>query len=397
MNRTITIILLIVTLTAGTALRLIPYEVKQRTPDEIVYTNYANLLVEKGPAVIKEIVRSYNADKAVWIYPPPIRIAYTYMVAALGGVRVSRAASIISLFILALIGIRFFNIWVTAIALLFMAVSPMELTIAQRVWGDGVLGAVGLALIYLMCEISMSPKRAFLYILFAAAGCLAILVKESGVIIFGLCGLWVVYLMVRARLFKECGLFILCSVLFLAIAFLIIAGYSGGISNVVNVMKNNMASVSTNSYAVEYQTGPWYYYLQGFWLLSPAATLFAIIGMVWTALSKSKEGKERLAALAILFFIITFFIIASIPEHLKNLRYISVLYGPFYLMAGIGIFNIIAVIKKKISSLTFNAVSAIFVIALLLSVVNEYRNFDRIFIKSSVGDLVNKTIIKYVR
>ena len=51
--------------------------------------------------------------------------------------------------------------------------------------------------------------------------------------------------------------------LFVVLASLIMAGFSGGISNLISVMKNNMASVASNEYAVKYQTGAWCYYEGG--------------------------------------------------------------------------------------------------------------------------------------
>ena len=66
---------------------------------------------------------------------------------------VSCAASILSLGVLLWIGLRFFNPWITLVAVTLMAVSPMDLAVARRAWQDEVLGCVVLVIVGLSCEL----------------------------------------------------------------------------------------------------------------------------------------------------------------------------------------------------------------------------------------------------
>ena len=56
--------------------------IKKRTPDERVYASYAAAVVRSGPGAIGTLVKNYNETKRQWIYPPPTRVGYICLVAA---------------------------------------------------------------------------------------------------------------------------------------------------------------------------------------------------------------------------------------------------------------------------------------------------------------------------
>jgi hypothetical protein len=62
---------------------------------------------------------------------------------------------------LALIGLRFFPNEATLFALLFFAVSPGELELARRTWGDALTGLISLSLVYVAGEITPVPAFGF--------------------------------------------------------------------------------------------------------------------------------------------------------------------------------------------------------------------------------------------
>jgi Dolichyl-phosphate-mannose-protein mannosyltransferase. len=205
----VAIALLCVLLLTGIVLRLGDLDVQGRSPDEGIYTSQAIIVAQDGVEGTRRLIGEYNANKQSWVYPPPIRIGYTYLLAAImkatnifderAGTYLSTLCSIGALFMLVLLGLRFFNRWVAVVALLLMSVSPMDLAIARRSWQDGVLAFAGLLLIYCCCELTSDPKRNIWYIPFWFIGSWCIIIKESGVIVYGLCVIWLLSVMA----FKE--------------------------------------------------------------------------------------------------------------------------------------------------------------------------------------------------
>ncbi len=127
LENAVVIALLCALLLTGIALRFRGLDVKERSPDEGVYTSQAIVVARDGVEGTRRLIGEYNADKRLWIYPPPIRIGYTYLLAAImkasnifnerAGTYLSTFCSIGALFMLALLGLRFFNRWATVAAL----------------------------------------------------------------------------------------------------------------------------------------------------------------------------------------------------------------------------------------------------------------------------------------
>ena len=80
----------VVTVTAIT-LRLSNREVASRSPDEEVYMHYATRVADSGIEGGRALVQLYNRDIRLWIYPPPTRLGYIYLVAAV--MKLSRASA----------------------------------------------------------------------------------------------------------------------------------------------------------------------------------------------------------------------------------------------------------------------------------------------------------------
>ena len=389
--RVLFIALFLAVMALGIVLRMTHLDIPMRSPDEKVYTIFAKIIADTGIRSTKILVEQFNADKDTWIYPTPIRIGYTYLLALVMrltgsydetvGTYVSCACSIIAFAIVALMGVRFFNPWVTLCALLFMAVSPVDLAMARRAWQDSLVGCVGLALIYLSCEISINPRRIAWYIPFFILGGLCLLIKESGLIIYGLCIVWVLCAVLCAERSLKAGMaFALLSAASIAISIALLAKVSGGIVNVVDVVKNNMGSVATNDYAIEYQTGPWYAFAQDLWLSSPVAGLLSVVGIAgmivcgFLRVPISRRNHERRAFFGLIFFVVAFLSIATIPRHLKNVRYVSAVLGPFYLMGGAGFWYIISFVKGRLGTGAFRIAVAGIALALLAAAAGDYKN-----------------------
>lgn len=410
------IILLILILVAGFLLRLADYNVERRTPDEGVYKNYAVIISDENLKGQRGLVETYNNNREVWIYPPPTRVGYTYMLAAAmyvsgcrdygPGVYVSKISSIALLVLTAFMALKFFNTWTAIFTALFMCASPMELAMSQRVWQDGVFGAVSMLLLYCACAImrlrqgcrghlnapyngsyfGFEPLSAF----FALVGFLLLIIKETGILVYGLCSAWMLcWIFLKRHSIREAVVFALFVIAGAAAGVAVISVCSGGILPAINVLKNNMMSIGTNTHALYYQTGPWYHYIYGFFMLSPVMAYMAVLGMIFFTSKKNPSSFFT-------FLIVSFVLIANIPEHLKNLRYLSVIYCPLYIMAGVGMCRSMDMIRTRVSRSAYIAICVLAGAVLLMSAVMDYSVFHRVFIENGVGDLVNKAIWKYL-
>jgi 4-amino-4-deoxy-L-arabinose transferase-like glycosyltransferase len=235
--------LIIALITLGVFLRMVNLNnVTMRSPDEKVYTYQSRIISAEGPITgTRALVREYNQVSQLWIYPPPTRIGYDWLLGGImklsgsnnekTGAYLSFAASILSLILIAVIGLRFFDPLVTLFALLFMAVSPMDLTISRRSWQDALFGFLGLAMVYYVLEITKDAKKLIWYILLIVTGMYIVLVKEPGVAVYGLCSLWVVWILAaKERSFPGTLIFIAASGAGLIASYAIMSYAVGGIN-----------------------------------------------------------------------------------------------------------------------------------------------------------------------
>lgn len=403
-GRKILLVGCLLVLTAGALLRLGHLSVPERTPDERAYTIYSALLAQNGPNALRDLVDEYNKTESMWVYPPPIRVGYLWLIAGVmklsetsssGTVAaVSCAASMAGLVVLCWVGWRFANPWVALLAVSIAAVSPMDLALARRAWQDEVFGCVALWLMALSLELAAKPGSNVLRIATGIVGCFCLLIKESAVVVCGLCYLWLAWaFLVRDRSPRA---FLGLSATGLAIGVValgLMAWASGGIADVWQVTRNNMSSVAGNEYAVRYQSGNWLTYWNALWVVSPGATILSLIGLGTVAASLG-SGKRLVSLIPsktvwiwLSAYFLAFLVVASIPKYLHNLRYVSPALGAFYLLAGIGAWKSwqwIAELGLRKARRVASIVVAGCTIAIL---VCDLLNFRTVFIKGQVPDL----------
>jgi hypothetical protein len=398
----------------GVALRIYNLNnVSGRSPDEQIYTQQAKTIADLGKDGIKLLMQAHNSQKELWIYPPPTRIGYLGLLAQVMntakrtdanlGAYISFVFSIISLALLILLGLRFFNPWVSLYALTFMSVSGMDLAIARRTWLDAMLGCMGLALIYFCCEITRDSKRIFWYILFILIGSYSLLVKETAPAIYGLCIIWILWILfINEKAFIKGALFIIASGVGAAISALILIQAAGGIKPIYQVMQHVKLGLPTNTYAIEYQSGPWYNFLQGFWIISPLSAFLFILGVAGVVLHKGKLQKyltltNTKAVYGIIFFTIAFMVFSIALPACQNLRYVSVLFAPFYLMAGLGLWYLISLIRVRLSNFSLVLVSALCLSGIIIAAINDYKSFQKIFVKTGILDVSIRMVREFSR
>ena len=371
-----------------------------RTPDERVYTYQAGVWRQSGVAGIRTLVDEYKADAETRLYPPPTRVGMIRLVAAAmqwtgrndesAGARISFAASIGSLFVVALIGIRFLPDWAGVAALLFYSVFPAELAIARRTWTDALVEFAGLLLIWCACEISRRPVRMICYLLFALVGSLGILVKESMPVQYGLCALWILWILARRREWANAGILVLATAASLAISLWWLSYQVGSLADYIGIVSGIPRENAANPYALEYASGPPYLLLYAFWIAAPMTSLLSLGGLA--ALWRPQRDRS-LPLTGMACYSAAYMAIAMAMPHWLNLRYAGAVFGPFCILAGLGCWFLITSGWEWVDAedrRVFAVVAAMIVIG---GAAADYLRFQRFFVRDQTVDLSIKMLI----
>lgn len=395
------------------ALRLSNREVVDRTPDEEVYIHYATYIagceIEGGRA----LVQSYNKDMRQWIYPPPTRLGYIYLVATLmklsgasaegAAVSISAIFSIGGFLVAALLGLRFFDRWAVLVGLALLSVSPIELAIARRAWQDSVWACVGEFLFFLCLEASISKRPRIWRICFFALGAYYLTIKESSTVVYVLCTVWLIgSAWSQEGSLRGCCYIVITSAFVAAASFAVLAWCSGGAFSVADTIRHSVQARAWNTYGHQFQRGPWYSFLLGFFALNPVTALLSVAGIAMMALLRSPGlvdpsvgTRQRYAAWAIIYLILTLLIAATIPADLKNLRYVTILIGPCCLLSGLAVVYLLALARMKLPLWGYHFAVYTVALGLGLTCLTDYRRFERIFIRDGLNDLAIARVIDY--
>ncbi|MGA7991925.1 MAG: hypothetical protein WCC53_10870 [Thermoanaerobaculia bacterium] len=379
--------------------------VASRSPDERVYTWQARVVLAEGPGGIRSLVETYLRNPDLRFYPPPTRAGYIRLLAAVmrvsrttderAGAYLSCAASIGSLALLLLFGFRFLPAPATLAAAILFAVSPMELALSRRTWQDALVEFLGFSLVYLAAEISRDGGRPAWLVAYVLVGSLGIVVKEIAPVAYALVTLQVLYvLVVRRRDLKGSVLLAVAGLAGAAAAVGWLAAAVGGLSTLWGIVSGIPAANAANVYAIQYQTGPAWRVLQAFWVVSPVASLLCLAGLAGLLLARLRllstleslgpEGLET--GWWIGAFLLCFLALPMLLPHWINLRYVSVIYGPFYLLAGIGVWSILE-LATRVSGLNRRAVTAAVFAVIVLAAAADVRFFRKIFVERGLPDL----------
>ena len=388
------------------------FSVGRRSPDERTYAFYGGVIADQGPKALPILAKRYNAAPEAWLYPPPTRAGYLLPLAQVmkltgqkgaesGGI-ISCAFSIASLFILLSLGLRFFNPAITFYAALFAAVSPYDLGIARRAWTDSLIGCLALALVYCCCQITVNPRRKAPYYLFVATGTYGFLVKELMLFIYGICMLWVMYILcVKERGFIKAFVLGAGAAIFACGAFLILIYISGGVGPYMEMFKNMATASAIHGYGHLAQSGPWYSYLLGFWIMSPISVILFTFGVLFTAVSGIGVFKtlrlgdvDKRVIFGMIFFIVSLGAIFIVIPDMQNFRWACPVFIPFYMISGLGLWYLAKMVNAALKGAGRYAAYACMAAFLVIGPVMDYKMFDRIFIKADILDLSIRFIME---
>ena len=379
-------------------LRFANFRVVDRSPDEKLWTEFGAHIAREGPAWVTSTARAFDRDEDVE-FPWPERIGYTCLVGLamrVSGDTTVRApealSTITSLTAVALTGVialEFLEPWTAVPAMLFFAVSPLDLALARRAWQDDVMALVTLLAVWAFLRHLRSGGRGALAAFFAIAG-YGMLVKESGVIAFalGTLGLaWIAWL--RSRRLREPLLVLALGAVTALCAFAVVVGVTGGWAELRRLYALSREALAPDDYLRRYQMGGPGYYVTGLRILQPVPFLFGAAAALLAILRVPfLRGSERSrGALAALGALVLGFGAVAFGYYSKNMRFLSPIYAPTFLLAAALIAAIAGWVRARAPRALARTVIAVIAIAVAASAALDVRRFDHWFNELEMQDL----------
>ena len=324
----------------GTLLRGFAFAVPDRSPDEQLYAGFGRGIVHDGLAWFPNTVTRFTNEGDVE-YPWVHRAGYLSLVAlaqlvtghddARAGETLSTVASVLVLALTGLLAWQVTGPLTAPLAMLFMAVSPLELAIARRAWQDTTL-ELFTTLLMLVLLASLRAARPWRWRLgFLALGAFTLLVKESAMIVVGMGGLVMVWDAWRSTRRVTSPLLVFVGglvTLGLVVGALLLL--CGGLENARELIRLTPARWAPDDYIRHYQSGGPGYYVVGLailhplpWLLGVSAALVALAGVPWTP---SSPGGQDTVVQRVLALMIVVFLGVSCSYASKNMRFLSPVY-----------------------------------------------------------------------
>jgi Dolichyl-phosphate-mannose-protein mannosyltransferase len=396
----------------GVALRVAHYQVEVYTPDEDAYVNFYGVpLLHDGPAGVPALVRNYNSRPPLQQFPPPTRIGHLLPMVAImrfcGDHELPTAAlfSAFSSVALLLLLWRFgamFDPWVAAIALLFAAVSPLDLAMSRRAWGDEALALCSAAMMFACASFAARPERLRWAVIALALGVYAALIKESGFLLLAFAGFVLTVVSVRARDVRSGIVMAVGAIAAVLLAVGILAGVCGGLTPVRTAFAAMQLASRTNEYVRAYQTGGIGYYAVGLALLQPLPMLLGFVAALGVALRLPhvRAMFARLgggAALTMLAWLVIAISVVAVFYAQKNLRFLSPIYPALDLLAGALVVASFHALTAKRDHRIRVIVFSLFACALVAAAALDHARFVDDFIARGIPDLATPWFTRIAR
>jgi hypothetical protein len=441
-NHRTQIVLLAFLVLLGTALRCTNLNnVLRRSPDEYTYTNTANLLLDRGtPAAYATLFANYDPDR-----PSPARIGYHWLLTTTmhltgdhtprAGADLSCAASILSLLLLACMAWRILPSTGALAATLLYAVSPAELMLARRCWGESLVELLTLACLAVAAAVTLkttnqvhilvgqdsasnghnsalkgrgfSPaiksikERGFSpggsrYLLFTALGVMALTVKETAAAGFLLALTWILLVLLLRGQRRSAAAFAGSAIAAAALSLLWAADRFGGFAQLHRLSILTSKASASSAYGLAYETGPGWLLLPGLWSLSAATLVLATLGAATTIYqARSLKSDERWQVLlGLLCVCMVLLSLAAIFPQRLNFRYICGIFSPLALLAGAGFSALLRALRRILPPTEASTLTVLATACLLLAAALDYRTFANNFADTDLQDLSIRMVLE---
>ncbi|MCX6338909.1 MAG: glycosyltransferase family 39 protein [Candidatus Aureabacteria bacterium] len=357
--------------------------------DEGYYLNYATRMSTEGISSFPGMFSDYVHNRAHWIFPSPLRVAY-----------ITLAGAWVSLFGPSYIALSWLSLccYCGALAVsycfcrkyygettafffsMLIAFSPLNMAMARRALVDGPANMCAIVAVWLLFD-AVDEGNGMRRALFVGVYAITILMKEVLVLLAPVFAIYLgilKYVKKQQVSLRDILLITVCPPL-LALGVCILA--SGNAADVFKVIQIIMTSPAANRYANLYCSGAWISYLVDFILLSPWVCILAI-GYFFSqmCMPQRREGDRYFSVLGVCYlFSLIFFV--------KNVRYAMLLDTPLRLFAVLMI--------QRIAE-TYTPRHAIVVCALCVAAISvfDYILFYNIFVLHNLYDPVSMYLLQ---
>jgi hypothetical protein len=359
-------------------------------PDEGLYRDYLEQLIEKGVGRYSEIVRAYidNQQNSPGAILPPIRFLYIFAgyiwhlifnADALASLRnVAAFFSMLTLGLAAVLGWRMRGpVWSVALTSL-VAFAPTQLHMSQHGLVDGFFAFWALLTVWLLWENLQSPRRWGLLAAYTASLALLVLTKESCVFV------WIAIVLILAmnrwlQFGRVSGELLVATILGPTSGVIALTILAGG----VNSLFHTYQLFVTKNYSLQYQIrtgdGPWQRYLVDLLLVSPVVLILAI-GSLFRI-----DRTQRAQLFLILFVAGTYAVMCNV-KYGMNLRFANMWDVPLRFLALGAIVSLTALLRQRRTLVL--AVAVAFICAL------EIRQYQILFVEHSLHELASEGLFR---
>jgi len=398
-------------LVLGAALRIAWFPVADRSPDEQLYAGFARGINTQGLAWFPHTVRAYVGEENADVeYPWVHRAGFLSLVALaqrlsghrdpVAGEMLSVVGSILALALTGWLAWKLIGPLAAPLAMLFLAVSPLDLAISRRAWQDTVVELCTLVLVALILQAVAAARPGRLRVAFYLLGPLFLLVKESVLIPFGLGVLvlaWDAWR--RERSWRAALVQCLFGALSMVALALAIVALSGGFANLVELVKLTPAAWAPDDYLRDYQTGGIGYYVTGLrilhavpWTLGFLAAVLAVLRIAFITPSP-RTAAQVLQARLLGGYVLVFLAVACAYGS-KNMRFLSPLYPAIAILAAMFVAAVSCALRERVPRAAWRVAMALVVMAMLGSAFADAKRFDHYFNELQIQDLATPWFTK---
>jgi 4-amino-4-deoxy-L-arabinose transferase-like glycosyltransferase len=276
------------------------FGVKRTGWDESAYVFFAQTLNDHGVAGIRQLLHDYPTNENLQKSPLPLRVGFIVPAMLtckiLGGFNPTNIAwlSFVCGIALVVLGARFAgNLAGPRMSILcgiLLITSPLAAGLSRRGMQDSFAALVMLACLYFFDQCWRRRSIVDLIAL-GASLCVALLTKESAVLLYPMMGIAAVYYFRAMNLRPSIWLLaplVIAPLIYLALEIAI----CGGFDNFVATYRTYASLQQTLGYTVHYEKGPWFRYLLDFFAIAPVAFVIAIIGFAVPAEDSVRHGRN---------------------------------------------------------------------------------------------------------
>lgn len=356
--------------------------------DEGHYLAYAGHLEANGLSSYKELFWKYTQNPDWWIFASPLRAGF-FILSALWlkilGHSFFNLACLSVVFYLLFLAVNFYFSRVyfgSNLALLFtilLASSPVEMAMARRALLESAVAFTCSASIWLFWDYLQS-RKSYKLLIFALAYTLAILIKESSLLLSVIFAGFLIIGALRYKLKVSLTEFIAICLL-PPVLFVLALVALGGAPYIAYIAQIIIGSPGNNTYAILFGQGPWFRYLIDFFAFSPWVMILSLGFIVYYFTLKNREG-------IVSYFILVFLAIFCLFNlFTKNVRYVILLDVPLRLFT-------LFMIKELCQRYFPKAVVPAMTVCVLLLAGVDYLNFHSLFVREAVYDPVSFSLFK---